>query len=308
MTGTPDGAEGDPRGAEPPAVWPPGEPLADDDAVPCACASCGRAWRVHRDLAGYRLRCGCGGWIEVPAATRALALSANAALAALNAPIYESPLAPAKPEMAPATERRWVNRTLLELVGLVGAFWVPAFAIQHTLAGEERALWMPVAALFACLLVLAVGLLSPRYAFSGLRVPGARDLVEAVAATAAFLAAAFAFQWLMERALPGHEDLLVEFVDALGVPMALLSLAVVPALFEELAFRGLLQARLETLYGPLQGVLLSGAAFGLAHGVTLFIPIHLALGLYLGWLRLRSGSLLPGMMLHLLYNGVLIAT
>ena len=46
--------------------------------------------------------------------------------------------------------------------------------------------------------------------------------------------------------------------------------------------------------------------FALAHGVTLAFPIHLALGLYLGSLRARSGSLLPGMLFHMLYNTAVV--
>ena len=40
--------------------------------------------------------------------------------------------------------------------------------------------------------------------------------------------------------------------------------------------------------------------------VTYAFPIHLAIGPYLCWLRQRSGSLLPGMMVHVLYNGSLV--
>ena len=36
------------------------------------------------------------------------------------------------------------------------------------------------------------------------------------------------------------------------------------------------------------------------------LPIHLALGLYLGWLRQRAGSLLPGMLMHFTYNGAIV--
>ncbi len=60
------------------------------------------------------------------------------------------------------------------------------------------------------------------------------------------------------------------------------------------------------LLGRTTGILVAGMAFALAHGVTLGLPFHVGLGLYLGWLRVRSDSLLPGMATHFLYNGILV--
>ena len=80
-------------------------------------------------------------------------------------------------------------------------------------------------------------------------------------------------------------------------------IALCPAIFEELAFRGLLQGRLRALFGGHAGLVLTGVAFALAHGASLATPIHFSLGLYLGTLRERTGSLLPGMLFHALYNG-----
>ena len=54
------------------------------------------------------------------------------------------------------------------------------------------------------------------------------------------------------------------------------------------------------------GILATGIAFALAHGVTLGFPIHLTIGVYLCWLRARCGSLLPGMCLHSCYNAAVV--
>ncbi|MFQ5696395.1 MAG: lysostaphin resistance A-like protein, partial [Terriglobia bacterium] len=70
--------------------------------------------------------------------------------------------------------------------------------------------------------------------------------------------------------------------------------------------RGLLQGRLSALYGRNGGILLQGIAFALAHGVTIGFPFHVFGGFYLGWLRARSRSLYPGMVVHLLYNATLV--
>jgi membrane protease YdiL (CAAX protease family) len=51
----------------------------------------------------------------------------------------------------------------------------------------------------------------------------------------------------------------------------------------------------------------SAALFALAHGLpVLLVPIFVA-GLVLGWVRSRSGSLYPGMAVHMTLNAVAIA-
>ncbi len=79
-----------------------------------------------------------------------------------------------------------------------------------------------------------------------------------------------------------------------------------PAFFEELAFRGLLQSRLGLLLGAAQGAVVGGAVFGLAHGITYGLPFQWGLGVYLSFLRIRSDSLVPGMLCHGVYNGVIV--
>ena len=48
--------------------------------------------------------------------------------------------------------------------------------------------------------------------------------------------------------------------------------------------------------------------FAAAHGISMGTPLHLGIGLYLGWLRDRCGSLWPGILLHFAYNGTLVLT
>ncbi len=79
-------------------------------------------------------------------------------------------------------------------------------------------------------------------------------------------------------------------------------------MFEELAFRGVVQGRFTALLGRFQGIVATGAAFGLCHGVTPALPFHVGIGIWLCWLRERSGSLLPGMVAHALYNGLIALT
>ena len=109
---------------------------------------------------------------------------------------------------------------------------------------------------------------------------------------------------------------LIEILRALNegrdlTPMQLLryflAFALVPALCEEIAFRGFVLRGLHHGFRPRNAVLLSSFFFALFHmNVFLFLPTFL-LGVALGLMTVRSRSLLPAMLFHLLYNSILIA-
>jgi sodium transport system permease protein len=85
-----------------------------------------------------------------------------------------------------------------------------------------------------------------------------------------------------------------------------LAFALLPALCEELAFRGFVLHGLHRSFRPRNAVLLSSFFFALFHmDVFLFVPMF-ALGVILGLLTIRSRSLLPSILLHFLHNTVLI--
>jgi membrane protease YdiL (CAAX protease family) len=71
---------------------------------------------------------------------------------------------------------------------------------------------------------------------------------------------------------------------------------------EELLFRGAGFALLAR-FGRLAAVVATGALFGLAHGLINALPILVAFGIGLGWLRERTGSVLPCIALHAAFNG-----
>jgi membrane protease YdiL (CAAX protease family) len=82
--------------------------------------------------------------------------------------------------------------------------------------------------------------------------------------------------------------------------LALYSLA--PAVFEEIAFRGIIFDRLTRVLGEREGWLVQAALFSVLHLSPVIFPTHFAMGLILGWLRMRTRSLIPGMILHAAWN------
>jgi membrane protease YdiL (CAAX protease family) len=78
--------------------------------------------------------------------------------------------------------------------------------------------------------------------------------------------------------------------------------AVAPAV-EELTFRGLGYSLLEPL-GRVTAILWVGVAFGLAHGLLEGLPILIVFGAGLAFLRSRTDSVYPGMVVHAAFNAI----
>ena len=87
----------------------------------------------------------------------------------------------------------------------------------------------------------------------------------------------------------------------------LLFLGLLPAVCEELAFRGFILNGLRRRFSPGTAILISSFLFALAHmNVFQFLPAFV-LGTVLGVLAVRSGSVLPAMVCHLCHNTLLIS-
>lgn len=75
---------------------------------------------------------------------------------------------------------------------------------------------------------------------------------------------------------------------------------------EELFFRGL-GVHVFGMFGGAAAVAGTAIVFALAHGLVVAVPSLLFFALGLAWVRLRSGSVWPGVIAHAAYNGVGLA-
>jgi sodium transport system permease protein len=99
-----------------------------------------------------------------------------------------------------------------------------------------------------------------------------------------------------------HEGL--EF-DQNWLPL-LFSFALLPALCEEIAFRGFILSGLQRRFTPRAAVVLCAFLFALSHmNVFQFLPAFF-LGVVLGLLTIRSGSIVPAILFHFLHDSVLL--
>jgi membrane protease YdiL (CAAX protease family) len=70
---------------------------------------------------------------------------------------------------------------------------------------------------------------------------------------------------------------------------------------EELTYRGLGYSLLAP-FGRWPAIVVVGVLFGLAHGLIESLPVIAAFGCVLAWIRSRTNSVLPGMLLHAAFN------
>jgi len=141
-----------------------------------------------------------------------------------------------------------------------------------------------------------------------LRWPTARGWVATV-----FLAAGGwsvgAVVWAQLLRFPGaraYSDWLGELLGKqgeLGLGTALILVALLPAVAEEVTFRGVVLAGLRRSGSRWIAVVGSALVFGLFHINPYHVVAAFAVGLLLGWVALESGSLLPGVLIHLVNNG-----
>lgn len=100
---------------------------------------------------------------------------------------------------------------------------------------------------------------------------------------------------------------------AISPIIVLASLAIVPAVSEELFFRGYLLGALRGRVPGWLAIVLTAVVFGLFHaslgGVVMVDRVlpSTMLGIVLGWVCWQTRSVLPGMLLHMLNNGLIVS-
>lgn len=162
--------------------------------------------------------------------------------------------------------------------------------------------------LFGVILLLVLWIargMSKRDAFA-LRAP--RSWSAAVGVGIAVLIVIAIANWITNPFLhPGREQGLTpsnwQPAHAGAFALNMVALAVVGPIVEELTFRGL-GFRLFQAFGTTAVVIGIGVAFALWHGLLDALPVLFVFGAGLAYLRARTQSVYPGMILHACFNAV----
>ena len=145
-----------------------------------------------------------------------------------------------------------------------------------------------------------------------LRAPPAAAWLGVLIAAPAGLVLADGVVRLASLAMPIPEEWIEAMAEAFGADIPawqmLVFFAVLPGIFEEIAFRGVLLHGLKSRLRPVQLVLVAGIAFGFFHVDLFRIPGTSLLGVLLVIAVLRSGSIYPAMAWHALHNALALGS
>jgi membrane protease YdiL (CAAX protease family) len=208
---------------------------------------------------------------------------------------------------APALDERRLLRELCWLCGLPVAISV-IYAVSVRVGGVS-ALASLVGMSAMATIALGSALMNTSLVRSALRLPKASDLLATVlvaSITAPILIAAF---WLLgQLGFALYGDYLTPYIqDDWPTWLGFVDLALVTPVSEELLFRGLIQPKLGQILNPSEALIVQAALFSAAHLSPVILVTHFVMGLAFGWLRRRSGSLIPGTLLHGAWNAWVVA-
>lgn len=83
--------------------------------------------------------------------------------------------------------------------------------------------------------------------------------------------------------------------------MNIICTAIIPAIIEEFAYRGFVLGLLKK-HGDMFAIFASAFLFGMLHGNFVQIPFAFMVGLIVGYIRVQTNSLLPGILIHFSNN------
>jgi len=95
-------------------------------------------------------------------------------------------------------------------------------------------------------------------------------------------------------------------MSARGFGLLLILVAVIAPIAEELFFRGMLYPLLRQRRSAKVAIVLNGFVFALIHFIPLLIPGLFFVGMVLAWVRERSGSIIPCILLHAAQNSIVL--
>lgn len=215
-----------------------------------------------------------------------------------------------RPSFLTANGFYWAIAVMFALMqaGMPVLYWLLSAVWDISYTGYTTALQI-LLYLGAMLMPLGVYILSRPQEREAFRLRGAsvgRMLCAVLAAGFGYFAANFiAVLWVIALECLGLQNTAAPDVLTGSLPLDLILISILPAVCEELLFRGLVLGTYER-WGTRRAIWISAALFAGLHGSVVGLPVHLLMGLVLGYVAASTGSLLPGMALHGVYNAIAV--
>ncbi len=192
-------------------------------------------------------------------------------------------------------------------------FWTYAITIFVSVLAssliDDNDLWLPSHLIFSSILITivtaVVGFIHKTSLAVQLRRPGFNNRYAwyCILLLIPALTVNFLYHYLVSQ-LDGYIDIfrykdLFELLGPIGV---IIVMCVMPAITEEIAFRGLIQHWLYAALKPWRAILLASALFAALHLNVISFFYLFGVGVLLGWARHKTGSLYPSMVIHFCHN------
>lgn len=189
---------------------------------------------------------------------------------------------------------------------------VPAIIVDRPEEGED----LGTTALAIVQLATALGFAMVPLAIAARRGAGFREALRRLGARAFRVVSAvkwmfaavgayllFAIVYTAVFGAPEQEDIAESFGS---LPVQVLLIVIAAPISEEICFRGMLYGGLRERWPRVAAALLAGLVFGALHALTGLsaVPPLVAFGFVLCLLYERTGSIVPGIVLHMLNNSV----
>lgn len=195
-------------------------------------------------------------------------------------------------------------------VGVLAACGGSCAVYSSAAAWGSPSPWLPIAAVFA-VTMLAPAVASPavlglpRSELLPLGRPRWRDLALAAPLVVGLSALAVQVMGATMAVVPAN-DQVEAFVAAISEladgPLAVFAFAAIPGVCEELLYRGAIYGLLRRGLGPTAANVVQAALFSLAHALSIRLPWTFLLGLVLGEVRRRTGTLWVCVAVHFAFN------
>jgi membrane protease YdiL (CAAX protease family) len=219
---------------------------------------------------------------------------------------------PSPPPQAEETDRYLLQWTQIKRVCLLFLLLLANSLVAGILSRQFKSAWLHVTVDGLSAIIVAVfAVINYRDLLPLLRFPKIDR--HAVLQMAAVAIGAFALISVYFRLFEWAGGPMIKATDsfiASGWPLwsMFLVISIAPAIVEEITFRGLIQSSLERVFNVRDAWLIQAALFGILHLLPVMFPSHFLMGLCFGFLRNRSKSLYPGMLLHAGWNAWVISS
>ena len=143
-----------------------------------------------------------------------------------------------------------------------------------------------------------------------LNAPPRAAVVRLPAIGVALVVAVYASLIVVPRFIPIPDDRGDPLAAYLQLPYGIVTVltlaAVLVPLLEEFLFRGWIQSRVEAKLSPAIAIVFTAVLFGIVHFQLFGLGVRLIFGLTAGYLAWATRSIWPGVILHGIYNGMLL--